>query len=231
MPSANAHATKWASPGAATRRSGSLSAANVASTSLGAAASSRPTSPTSALRPAPGADEPRWPEGRSNRQKKLDDKASRKVHAKERKRRDVERPKQLAKFGEDPIFYDIVEMVGKEKVDKLIAEGREYDKRFPRDDKIELELEIQRLSAHGDGLALAPSGDWVISVSKTLPGEVVRARIWSDERLWSKGDLLEIVKKAPNRQEVKCKYFSTCNGCQYQVSCSASDSSPKRQLD
>ncbi|PWN89312.1 S-adenosyl-L-methionine-dependent methyltransferase [Acaromyces ingoldii] len=150
--------------------------------------------------------------------------AKRTAHRLKMKRKDRERT--LAKTGEEPIAYDILEMLGAEKVQSILAAGaaKEFEDKFSKG--TELELVIERLSSHGDGLAKAASGDWVVAVPRCLPGETVRAKVFGNERLHSKADLVEIVKPAAEsssapikRQDelVRCKYFSSCSGCQYQM--------------
>ncbi|PWN49197.1 S-adenosyl-L-methionine-dependent methyltransferase [Violaceomyces palustris] len=126
--------------------------------------------------------------------------------------------KSFEKSGREPVEFDIEEMVGKQKFDEILSKGEEFRDALVRDE--ELEVEIVRLNSHGDGLALAPSGDWVIAVPNTLPGEKVLCRIISNERIWSRAVLVKVLVKNESlrRDElVGCKYFGTCGGCQYQM--------------
>lgn len=91
-----------------------------------------------------------------------------------------ESAKQISKFGEDPIYYEIQELIGKEKVAAILQSGREFEKKF--DIGEELEVEISMLGAHGQGLAVAQGQDWVIAVPKALPGDRVRVQVRSNER-------------------------------------------------
>jgi tRNA (uracil-5-)-methyltransferase len=150
--------------------------------------------------------------------------AARRLHNRLKNKR-KERQRALEKTGEEPIFYDICEMLGIEKVNAILEEGpsAEWEEKFGR--REEVTLQIDRLSAHGDGLAIAPSGDWVVAVPQCLPGEEVLARVYSNERLHSKADLVRImVPAAEGSQQVArrsdlvgCKYFGECAGCQYQM--------------
>ena len=136
-----------------------------------------------------------------------------------------ERQKALGKSGEEPIYFDICDMLGTEKVNEMLAQGPtvEWADKFGR--REEVSLRIERLSAHGDGLAIAPSGDWVVAVPLCLPGEKVLARVYSNERLYSKADLIRIQETAAEGSQkvsrrddlVGCKYFGECAGCQYQM--------------
>ena len=91
-----------------------------------------------------------------------------------------ETAKQIAKFGEDPVYYEIQELIGQEKVAAILKSGREFEKKF--DIGEELEVEIRILGAHGQGLAIAPGQDWVIAVPKALPRDKVRVQVRSNER-------------------------------------------------
>ncbi|EGN94183.1 hypothetical protein SERLA73DRAFT_97034 [Serpula lacrymans var. lacrymans S7.3] len=111
-------------------------------------------------------------------------------------------------------------LLGKDVVDKAIAEDTDFES--PLEFRSELELEVLELSSTGDGLALAPEPyrPWVVVVPFSLPGEKVRARIYRDSRLRSYADLLSVEVPNPelrNPSNVKCKYFGQCSGCQYQM--------------
>ncbi|SRR6266404_1961301 len=74
----------------------------------------------------------------------------------------------------------------------------------------------------GEGLAFSPSSKspWVVVVPFVLPGEVIQARVYRNAKMHSFADLISI--EVPNSElrdmsRVKCKYFGTCAGCQYQV--------------
>lgn len=67
------------------------------------------------------------------------------------KSKEKARMSALAKTGEEPIWFDIVEILGKEEVDRIMqADGGkgEWVERFPRD--AILEGRVRRLSAHGE---------------------------------------------------------------------------------
>ena len=65
-------------------------------------------------------------------------------------------------------------------------------------------------------------GPWAIVVPFALPGEKARVRIGKNDRMHSTGEVLEMLTHNPDIRDnsrIKCKYFGTCAGCQYQVSC------------
>ena len=75
----------------------------------------------------------------------------------------------------------------------------------------------------GDGLGVTTEKDWVIVVPFCLPGERVLTRIYRNEHLHSFGDLVSTLSSSFSSQYtrddslVRCKYFGSCSGCQYQM--------------
>jgi tRNA/tmRNA/rRNA uracil-C5-methylase (TrmA/RlmC/RlmD family) len=57
---------------------------------------------------------------------------------------------------------------------------------------------------------------WVVMVPKVIPGEIVRVRIYANRKGYSEADLVEVVSPSPHRITPPCRYFNTCDGCQYQ---------------
>ena len=78
----------------------------------------------------------------------------------------------------------------------------------------ELILTIDNLSNMAWGVARHDG--WVVFVPFALPGEVVKARIWKNEKNCSHADLLEVLTPSLDRQEPHCPLFGQCGGCQYQ---------------
>jgi tRNA (uracil-5-)-methyltransferase len=148
-----------------------------------------------------------------------------KEQAKRIKARLKDRQKSLDKLGEEPIFYDICELLGQEKVDSILAQDHhaEFEQRFHLGQTVT--CRIVKLSSHGDGLAVH-SDSWVVAVPHTVPGELVEAKICSNERMYSKASLVRLVEPATPAETsssvlrrdslVKCKYYDVCSGCQYQ---------------
>ncbi|MCO5590213.1 hypothetical protein L7F22_044182 [Adiantum nelumboides] len=147
-----------------------------------------------------------------------------KEEAKRIKSKVKDRQKVLEKMGEEPIYFDIVELLGDDLVQQITKEGssKEFNNKLQRGE--EIECRIERLSAHGEGLAIAPTRDWVIAVPHCVPGELVVARITANERMYSRSELVTIKERAAESSHaikrddklVNCKYFGTCSGCQYQ---------------
>ncbi|KAJ1018453.1 hypothetical protein NDA18_006606 [Ustilago nuda] len=119
----------------------------------------------------------------------VQDKQQRKADARRTRQKRKDYAKQLTKTGREPIELDIEELLSIRKVTDILSEGLEYSDRFERGTR--LTLQIKRLDAHGDGLAIAPERDW----------------------------LIEVLEKSDVRKDelVRCKYFGDCGGCQYQM--------------
>lgn len=78
----------------------------------------------------------------------------------------------------------------------------------------EIELRIDSLTNLGAGVGRV--NGWVVFVPFVLPGELIRTRIFRNDKNHSQGDLVEIIEKSPDRVEPKCGLFGDCGGCQYQ---------------
>ncbi len=78
----------------------------------------------------------------------------------------------------------------------------------------EIELEITTLTNMGQGLGRLDG--WVIMVPFALPGELIRARVWRNDKNFSDADLIEVLRPSPYRIDPKCPLFGHCGGCQYQ---------------
>ncbi|UTT91909.1 hypothetical protein NDA17_001019 [Ustilago hordei] len=95
----------------------------------------------------------------------VQDKQQRKADARRTRQKRKDYAKQLTKTGREPIELDIEELLSIRKVTDILSEGLEYSNRFERGTR--LTLQIKRLDAHGDGLAIAPERDWVIAIPHT----------------------------------------------------------------
>ncbi|MCI7004212.1 MAG: class I SAM-dependent RNA methyltransferase [Akkermansia muciniphila] len=78
----------------------------------------------------------------------------------------------------------------------------------------ELELRIDSLSNMGIGVGRVDG--WVVFVPHTLPGELVRARVYRNDKNCSQADLVEVLEASPHRVQPVCPVFGYCGGCQYQ---------------
>lgn len=126
--------------------------------------------------------------------------------------------KHVLKHGDPPILFDILEILGKPRVDEILERKEEFERVPPFGE--EVVVMIDRLSSHGDGLALTPQGDRLLVVPFALPGEVVRVYPYASDRFIFKSRIVEMLERnAAMRDEslVQCQYFGQCGGCQYQM--------------
>lgn len=72
-------------------------------------------------------------------------------------------------------------------------------------------LEIKKLDINGNGIAYFKKK--VVFVKGALPGEVVEAKITSEERNFYRAEVLKIKQKSPARVKPRCKIYETCGGC------------------
>lgn len=78
----------------------------------------------------------------------------------------------------------------------------------------EIELTIHSLTNLGAGVGRIDG--WVVFVPFCLPGEIVRARVFRNDKNCSHADLVEVLTPSPDRIEPGCPLFGDCGGCQYQ---------------
>lgn len=126
--------------------------------------------------------------------------------------------KLVDKHGVPPLFFDIKEMLGEQKVAEILEKNEEFNRVPPFGE--EVVVTIERLSSHGDGLACTPQGDRLLVVPFALPGEVVRVYPYASERLYFKSRLVHIMQRNESLRHddlVQCRYFGQCGGCQYQM--------------
>lgn len=78
----------------------------------------------------------------------------------------------------------------------------------------EIELDIEKLVAGGDGL-----GRWQgvpVFVPLTAPGDRVRARIVERRPDYGRAELVEVLVAGPGRRTPPCPHFGDCGGCDLQ---------------
>lgn len=85
-------------------------------------------------------------------------------------------------------------------------------------------VEVIKLSSHGEGLAIIPhptkeDGKQVCLVPFGLPGDKVDIKVFKSHPLYVESDLLKINHSSEHRDDalIKCRYFGKCSGCQYQM--------------
>ncbi len=78
----------------------------------------------------------------------------------------------------------------------------------------EIEITIDALTNLGAGVGRIDG--WVVFVPFSLPGEIVKARVFRNDKNCSHADLLEVLTPSADRIEPGCPLFGECGGCQYQ---------------
>ena len=78
----------------------------------------------------------------------------------------------------------------------------------------EIELRIDSLTNLGAGVGRIDG--WVVFVPFSLPGELVKARVFRNDKSFSQADLVEVLEPSPDRVTPGCPLFGECGGCQYQ---------------
>ncbi|KAF2706676.1 uracil-5--methyltransferase [Pleomassaria siparia CBS 279.74] len=87
----------------------------------------------------------------------------------------------------------------------------------------EVEVTIHTISSTGDGLGLRndTNSDQVYVIPFTAPGDVVTAKIFKhfEQEKYSMADNVKLLTPSPYRDDslVKCQYFASCSGCQFQM--------------
>ncbi|KAF2472190.1 S-adenosyl-L-methionine-dependent methyltransferase [Lindgomyces ingoldianus] len=85
----------------------------------------------------------------------------------------------------------------------------------------EVEVSIKQISSTGDGLGFAKDSKQVYVVPFTAPGDNVTAKVFKhfEKEGYSMADFIRVNKPSPHRNEslIKCSYFTTCSGCQFQM--------------
>ncbi|KAJ3715043.1 S-adenosyl-L-methionine-dependent methyltransferase [Lentinula raphanica] len=135
---------------------------------------------------------------------------------------------------EDVRWKDIVSLLGQDVVDKAVEDGNEFDSPF--EFKSEVELVVKASTSNGEGLAQSTEENsipWVVVVPFCLPGERVKCRVFKNDRMHSLADFIEVIQpnlELRNDERVKCRYFSKCGGCQYQMLSYESQLAFKREV-
>lgn len=78
----------------------------------------------------------------------------------------------------------------------------------------EIEIRIDALTNLGAGVGRIDG--WVVFVPFSLPGELVKARVFRNDKNFSQADLVEVLESSPDRVQPGCPLFGECGGCQYQ---------------
>jgi 23S rRNA (uracil1939-C5)-methyltransferase len=80
--------------------------------------------------------------------------------------------------------------------------------------KQEVQVSIEKIAFGGKGIAYLD--DFVIFIKDTLPGDLVKARVFKKKMNYAEAKLLAIISPSPLRITPPCPYFSWCGGCIWQ---------------
>lgn len=77
------------------------------------------------------------------------------------------------------------------------------------DEKLQQEEDDNEVTTEEDRL-------WVIMVPHVIVDELVKVRVFRNQKKFSEADLIEIIESSPERVQPKCSLAGVCGGCQYQ---------------
>lgn len=78
----------------------------------------------------------------------------------------------------------------------------------------EVELEIEKLVAGGDGLGRYHG--LPIFVARSAPGDRLRVRVFQRRPQFARAEILEVLTPGPDRRRPPCPHFDECGGCNLQ---------------
>lgn len=74
-----------------------------------------------------------------------------------------------------------------------------------------MEIKIEKLDNMGRGIGYI--NEKVIFIPKSLPGDVIDAKITKESKKYYEGKLIKILNKSDKRIDSSCPYFDICGGC------------------
>ncbi len=78
----------------------------------------------------------------------------------------------------------------------------------------EIEVRVEKLVAGGDGIAR--HGGVPVFISRSAPGDRLRARVTERKRGYLRAEIVEILEPGPGRRSPPCPHFTRCGGCDLQ---------------
>ncbi|POR36673.1 tRNA (Uracil(54)-C(5))-methyltransferase [Tolypocladium paradoxum] len=140
------------------------------------------------------------------------------------KQKKTKREKNITEgSSEEVLRYDILALLESRRSEPgtdAADEGTNDDEPLP-EEGTETEVEVLELASTGDGLAMRPGSSHVYVVPFTVPGDTARVNVFRHLRHehHSVADFISITKPSPLRDDarVRCRYFASCGGCQFQM--------------
>jgi tRNA (uracil-5-)-methyltransferase len=126
----------------------------------------------------------------------------------------------IAEGSHDEVLrFDVQSLLSAQQSDADVQEtAAAYE---PPEQFSEIEITVSMISSTGDGLALSKNGDHVYVVPFTTPGDVVKAKVvrYNKAQNYTLTDFVSVVQPSAQRDDsrVKCPYFASCSGCQFQM--------------
>ncbi|RKF56387.1 tRNA -methyltransferase [Golovinomyces cichoracearum] len=124
--------------------------------------------------------------------------------------------KTIKKSGvDDVLLHDVLSLLKAQKLEddnKLLSLPKPFT---------EIEVMVKEISSTGDGLAIHSESKRIYVVPFCVPGDVIKAKVIKHykEENYSTADFVSVITPGPLRDDsrIKCKYFGTCSGCQFQM--------------
>jgi tRNA (uracil-5-)-methyltransferase len=119
---------------------------------------------------------------------------------------------------EEVLLHDVTALIKNLNIEREGEEASKLPEKFK-----EIQVEIKEISSTGDGLGFQQDSesDQVYVVPFSAPGDVVTARPHKhfEKEKYSLADFVNVITPSPQRDDslVKCPYFASCSGCQFQM--------------
>ncbi|PHH87093.1 hypothetical protein CDD83_9316 [Cordyceps sp. RAO-2017] len=122
---------------------------------------------------------------------------------------------------EEVLRYDIEALLESRRPQASETQDAEADAEPLPEPGTETDVDVVELSSTGDGLAVRPGSSQVYVVPFTVPGDRARVKVVRhvrDEK-HTQADFVSVVRPSPLRDDsrVRCRYFASCGGCQFQM--------------
>jgi len=91
-------------------------------------------------------------------------------------------------------------------------------------------LDLELISISNGGRAVARHGGRAVFVPFGAPGDLVRAKVYRNRKRYAEAEIVEVVRRSPERVEPECQYYGVCGGCQLQHMSYSAQLDAKRQV-
>ncbi|KAI8956945.1 S-adenosyl-L-methionine-dependent methyltransferase [Daldinia sp. FL1419] len=127
---------------------------------------------------------------------------------------------------EEILAIDVQNLIKSLNRDNDGGEEGENDAPKPETESIpeegsEIEVKVVELASTGEGLALHKDSKRVYVVPFSVPGDIVKAKVYRhlSQEGYTVTDYISVVSPSASRDDsrIQCKYFATCSGCQFQM--------------